>query len=119
MATDPTRYARRESIDSVAHIICVLCDAKHIDFPGFGAADLLKSSDRISWQPQQPGVVRPSTRRNQPQRDPFYLLMFQYLVGSQVQAAVPTNYNQTLDIVEQSVGNFLSGCVQILAVNPL
>ena len=45
--------------------------------------------------------------------------MFQYLVGSQVQAAVPTNYNQTLDIVEQSVGNFLSGFVQILAVNPL
>ena len=47
------------------------------------------------------------------------MLMFQYLVGSQVQAAVPTNYNQSLDIVEQSIGNFLFGFDRVLTVNPL
>ena len=57
VATDPTRYACRKSIDSEAHLIFVLCDAKYIDFSGFGAADFLKSSDWISWQLQNPGVV--------------------------------------------------------------
>ena len=47
------------------------------------------------------------------------MLMFQYLVGSQVQAAVPANYNQSLDIVEQSIGNFLFGFDRVLTVNPL